>query len=124
MKILVTAAGPKPAKDKAGYVMDIAKKLGAEVVALHISNEEDTTQGEETLKIFAEAGQQANVNVIKILKKGDIIPNIVEAADKESVALIIMGASPGKVADWISAGVIEKVKIPVIIIPLEFKETL
>jgi len=121
MKILVTAAGPKPAKDKAGYVMDIAKKLGAEVVALHISNEEDTTQGEETLKIFAEAGQQANVNVIKILKKGDIIPNIVEAADKESVALIIMGASPGKVADWISAGVMEKAKVPVVIIPLEFK---
>ena len=39
MKILVSAAGPKPAKDKAGYVMEIAKKLGAEVVALHISKE-------------------------------------------------------------------------------------
>ena len=52
MKILVTAAGPKPAKDKAGYVMGIAKKLGAEVVALHISKEEDTTRGEETLKIL------------------------------------------------------------------------
>ena len=122
MKILVTAAGPKPAKDKAGYVMDIAKKLGAEVVALHISKEEDTTKGEETLKIFTEAGEEANVNVTKILKKGDIISNIVKAADKESAALIIMGASPGKVADWISAGVIEKVKIPVVIIPLEFKD--
>lgn len=124
MKILVSAAGPKPAKDKAGYVMEIAKKLGAEVIALHISKEGDTARGEETLKIFAEAGQKADINVTKVLKEGDIISNIVEAADKESVALIIMGASPGKVADWISAGVMEKAKIPVVIIPLEFKETM
>jgi hypothetical protein len=32
MKILVTAAGPKPAKDKVGYITNIAKRLGAEIV--------------------------------------------------------------------------------------------
>ena len=123
MKILVTAAGPKPAKDKAGYIMDIAKRLGAEVIALHISREENTTQGEETLKIFTDAGQNANVNVIKILKRGDIISNIIETADNESVNLIMMGASPGKAAEWMSTEVMENAKVPVVVIPNEYRET-
>jgi len=125
MKILVTAAGPKPAKDKVGYITNIAKRLGAEIVALHISKGDDQTQGQETLNIFAEAGKQANVNVAKILKKGNIISNIVEAAEEESVNLIIMGATPEKPAgEWISTGVMEKAKIPIIVVPYEFKGTL
>ncbi len=121
MKILVTAAGPNPAKDKAGYVMNFAKRLGAEVIALHVSQTEDQTRGQETLNIFAEAGRKAEVNVVKILKSGNIISNIIESAEKEGVNLIVMGATPGKgAAEWISTCVMEKAKIPVVVIPHEF----
>jgi nucleotide-binding universal stress UspA family protein len=123
MKILVSAAGPKPAKDNVWYVMNIAKKLGAEVVALHISQKEDTSRGEETLKIFADAGKDAKINVIKILKRGDIVSNIIASAEKESVKLIIMGATPGKtVTEWVSTGVMDKAKVPVLVIPYEFNK--
>ncbi len=122
MKILVTAAGPGPAKDKAGYVMDFAKKLGAEVVALHITKAADQTRGEETLKIFEEAGQKAAVKVTKIVKQGDVIANILEAAEKESVNFIIMGSTPEKeAAEWISSGVMQKTQIPVVVFPCGFK---
>jgi nucleotide-binding universal stress UspA family protein len=124
MKILVSVAGPKPAKDNVWYVMNLAKKLRADVMALHISQKEDTSRGEETLKIFADAGKDANIKVIKRLKKGDIISNILETAEQESVNLIIMGATPVKVvAEWVSTGVIEKAHVPVIIIPYEFNKT-
>ncbi len=125
MKILVTAAGPKPAKDKVGYIINIAKRLGAEIVALHILKGDDQTQAQETLNIFEEAGKQANINVAKILKKGDIISSIIESAEEESVNLIIMGATPDKAAEeWISTGVMEKAKIPVVVIPYEFRKDL
>jgi len=124
MKILVTTAGPKPAKDNVWYVINIAKKLGAELVALHISQKNDTARGKETLKIFADAGKDAHINVTKLLRKGDIVSNIIESAKKESVNLIIMGATPGKpIADWISTAVMEKTEVPVVVIPYEFNRT-
>lgn len=89
---------------------------------MHILQEEDQAKGEEALNIFDEAGREANVNVSKILKKGGIVSNIIESAEAETINLIIMGASQGKVvAEWISADVMEKGKIPVVVIPHEFK---
>ena len=122
MKILVTAAGPAPAKDKAEYVMDLAKRLGAEVIALHIAKAPGQTQGEETLKVFEQAGEKAEVKVTKILKEGDVIPTIIEVAEKESVNFIIMGATPDKeAAEWLSTCVMDKTKILVVAIPYGFK---
>ena len=64
-------------------------------------------------------------DVAKILKKGDIISSIIESAEEESVNLIIMGATPDKAAEeWISTGVMEKAKIPVVVIPYEFRKDL
>ncbi len=122
MKILVPAAGLKPAKDKAGYVMDFAKRLGAEVIALHISNSPSQTGAEETLTVFEEAGQKADVKVTKLVKQGDVIHGIIEVAEKESVNFIIMGSTPDKGAsEWFSTCVMDKTKIPVVVIPYGFK---
>ena len=122
MKILVTTAGPVPAKNKAEYIINIAKRLGAEVIALHILKGEDQKQGQKALTIFSEAGRRANVNVARVLKEGDIVPIIIESAQKEAVDLIIMGASEGKiVAEWVSASVMGKTEIPVVVIPHKFK---
>jgi len=122
MKILVTTAGPVPAKNKAEYIVDIAKRLGADVIALHIMKGEDPMQGQKALTIFSEARRKAHVNVARVLERGDIVPTIIECAEEETVDLIIMGASEGKVvAEWVSAGVMEKTKIPVVVIPHELK---
>ena len=122
MKILAATAGPVPAKNKANYIINIAERIGAEVIALHILKGEALTEGQKALTIFSEAGRKACVNVTRVLERGDIVPTIIECAEEETVDLIIMGASEGKVvAEWVSAGVMEKTKIPVVVIPHELK---
>ena len=123
MKILVATAGPAPAKKKAEYIVNIAKRLDASIIALHILQGEDQKLGQAALVMFSETGRKMHVNVARVLEKGDIIPTIVKSAEKEGVNLIIMGASEGKIAaEWVSSGVMEKTKIPVVVIPHEFKK--
>lgn len=119
MKILVPIAGPVPAKEKADYVVNIAKRIGAELKVLHILKKgEGTKKGEEAFNLFSEAGHKAQVNVTKILKKGDIVSSIINSAEEESANLIIMGASRRKiVAEWVSADVMRNTAIPVVVIP-------
>lgn len=124
MKILVPTAGPVPAKEKAYYIVNIAKRLGSELSVLYVLKEkEQAKKGEEAANPFFEAGQNAQVSVTKILKKGDIVSAIIDFAEEKSVDLIIMGASREKaVAEWISADVMSKTTIPVVVIPHEPKK--
>ena len=123
MKILVPTAGSVPAKENAEYIANIAKRLGADLTVLHVLKEEEQAEkGEEALNLFSEAGQNLQVKVTKILKKGNIVPTIIESAKEESADLIVMGASRGKVlAEWLSADVMTKTTIPVVVIPHELK---
>jgi len=124
MKILVPTAGPVPAREKADYIVNIAKGLGADLTVLHILKEgEQGEKVEEAFDLFAQAGQKAEVNVAKLSGKGDVVSSIIDWAEEESADLIIMGASPGKVvAEWISADVMTKTKIPVVVIPHELRK--
>ena len=123
MKLLVTAAGPKPAQDKAGYVVNFAKRIGADIIALYIASQAGDTRADETLAIFSDAGQSAGVNVTRKLKQGDVVTSIIQTAREESVDLILMGASPGNDAgNWLSTRVMEKAAMPVIVFPMEFNK--
>jgi len=124
MKILVPTAGPVPAREKADYIVNIAKGLGADLTVLHILKEgEQGEKVDEAFDLFAQAGQKAEVNVAKLSGKGDVVSSIIDWAEEESADLIIMGASPGKVvAKWISADVMTKTKIPVVVIPHELRK--
>jgi nucleotide-binding universal stress UspA family protein len=124
MRILTATAGPVPARDKASYIVNMAKRLGAELIALHVMQDDSQREGgEESLNIFAEAGQKAQVKVTKIQKKGDIVSTIIKTAEEKSVHLIIMGTSQGKVvAEWISSDAMSKTTIPVLVVPREFRD--
>ena len=118
MKILVPTAGPVPAAEKANYIMEIAKKLNAEVTVLHILDLAETSDGEKAMKIFEDLGAEFGVNVKTMMKEGNVVPSIVDTAEDEKVNLIIMGASEGRiVADWIVTQVLEKSNVPVVIVP-------
>ena len=101
-----------------------AKRLGAELIALHVVQDERQKKGgEESLNIFSEAGEKAQVKVTKIQKKGDLVPTVIETAEQESAHLIIMGTSRGKVvAEWVSADAMSKTTIPVLVVPREFRD--
>lgn len=124
MKILVPTAGPKPARENADYILNIAKKLKADISVIHILDiGEESPRGEEALAIFSEEAEQLGVNVETHLIEGNVVPTIVDFAEEENVSLIIMGAGRGRiVADWIVMDILDKTKIPVVIIPFKFKK--
>lgn len=124
MKFLIPTAGPEPAKERAEYILTIAKNFGAEVAILHIAEPgEDQTTGKEALKIFEEAGVKNEITVTTHFMEGNVVKIISEFAESENVDLIVMGASEGRiVAQWIVTDVIERSKIPVVIIPYGFSQ--
>jgi nucleotide-binding universal stress UspA family protein len=121
MRILFATAGPVAAQENADYVTNITKRLGAELTVLHVVNERDEKEdGEKALRILFESGKKARVQVTGVLQTGDIIEQIIKIAEMESVAIIIMGASKGKlVNEWLSAYAKQKTKVPVLVIPNE-----
>ena len=123
MKVLVPTAGPVPAAENANYIMEIAKKLKADVVVLHILDLAEESQNDAALDIFEELGTEMGIDVKTILKEGNVVPIIVDCADDEKANLIIMGASKGRiVAEWIVTDVMEKSNVPIVIIPYQFNK--
>ena len=57
MKILVATAGPVPAKKKAEYIVNIAKRLDAGIIALHIDEAYDIVR--KTI-VNQQAGERAS----------------------------------------------------------------
>ncbi|UCH88551.1 MAG: universal stress protein [Thermoplasmata archaeon] len=118
MKILVPTSGIVPAQEKAEYILDIAKRLKADVTVIHILDLGEGSEGEEALTFFSELGAKKDVKVTTYLKEGNVVPTIVDFAESENASMIVMGASEGRiVAEWIVTDVIDKTKIPVVIIP-------
>ncbi|MBC8391692.1 MAG: universal stress protein [Deltaproteobacteria bacterium] len=119
MKIIVPTIGSLPGQRTVGYVINIAKRLHAQLVVLHVLTENETeAAGEQSLSLFIENGKEEKVPVNGILRRGDIVPVIIEVAEEKSVDLIVLGASHGEiVAEWMNAKSMEKTAIPVLLIP-------
>jgi nucleotide-binding universal stress UspA family protein len=125
MKLLVPTAGPKPAEEKADYIINIAKMLEAEIIAIHISDREDSTEGQEALEIFTSEAGKNNVKIKTHMKTGEVVSIISQVAESEKIDLILMGASEGRiVAKWVAVDIMEKSKIPIVIIPQGFTHML
>jgi nucleotide-binding universal stress UspA family protein len=122
MKLLVPTAGPEPAREKAEYISKMACSLEAEVIVLHIVRDNNTAPGKEAFKIFENQCNKDNINIKTIFEEGEVVPTISKVADAEDVDLIVMGASEGRVvAKWLVADVLERSKVPVVIIPMGFE---
>ena len=122
MKLLVPTAGPEPAREKAEYVSKLACSLEAELIVLHIVKDNNEQPGKEAFEIFKTQCNKDNVKIKTLFKEGEIIPTISKVADEEGADLIVMGASEGRVvAKWLAADVLERTKVPVVIIPMGFE---
>ncbi|MBU0769784.1 MAG: universal stress protein, partial [Proteobacteria bacterium] len=116
---IVPTVGSVPGQRPVGYVINIAKRLHAQLIVLHVLTENETeAAGEQSLSLFIENGKEEKVQVNGILRRGDIALVIIEVAEIKSVDLIILGASHGEIiAEWLNAKAMEKTDIPVLIIP-------
>ena len=121
MKFLVPTAGTGPALTNAKYILTMAKKLKAEVIAIHILDPlQESRDGDEALKIFSKKGEELEVKVVTRTIEGNIVPTIVDTAINEKANLILMGGSSGAlVADWIVTDVLAESNIPIVIIPYQ-----
>ncbi len=119
MKIIVPTAGSVPDQRTADYVINIAKRLNAQLVVLRILSKNETeVDGEQSLHLFVETSKEEKVPANGILRRGDIASVIIETAQEKSVDLIILGVSRGEiVAEWLNAGAMERTDIPVLLIP-------
>ena len=79
MKVLAAIAGPISAKEKADYIVNIAKRLGAELIVLHVMKRENQgRKGEEALNYFYEAGKKAVLSPERALpEESPLHPNLV-----------------------------------------------
>lgn len=118
MKILVPTAGPKPAKENATYIVDMAAKLDAELAVLHVLDMGEYDDGRKALEIFEERAEKYGIDIETHIKEGKIVPVISEFAKDIGADLIVMGASQGQiVAEWIVSAILKNTQRPVVIIP-------
>jgi nucleotide-binding universal stress UspA family protein len=121
MKILIPTAGPEPAREKAEYVAKLASSLEAEMIVLHIVQNNNEKPGKEAFKIFENQCKKDKIKLKTIIKDGEVVPTISKVANEESADLIVMGASEGRVVEkWLAADILERTKVPVVIIPMGF----
>ncbi|WP_455392371.1 universal stress protein [[Eubacterium] cellulosolvens] len=121
MKLLVPTAGPEPAREKAEYISKLASSLEAELIVLHIVKDNNEEPGKEAFEIFENQCKKDNIKIKTLFKEGEVVPTISAVADEEDADLIVMGASEGRVvAEWLVADILQRTKVPVVIIPMGF----
>jgi len=119
MILVVPSAGPVPDQRTADYVVNIAKRLSAQLVVLRVLADKETeVAGEHSLGRFVEIGKRERVPVQTILRRGEIASAIIEVALEMPADLIILGVSHGEiVAEWMNAKAMDRTDIPVLLIP-------
>lgn len=123
LKLLVPTAGPAPAMEKAEFIMKLASRIHAEVLALHIvkdrTDKEKCDEGNRALQIFEETGIKYNIKVSNFLEEGELLNTIIKFAEDHEIDLIIMGASEDgtMIAEWIVSDLRYKTDLPVVIEP-------
>ena len=125
MKVLAPTAGPTPASRSADFIAGLCKDIDAEMVVIHVRSKGtrlSETEEKEALRIFQEAAKTADVKVQTRLVEGDVVDSILDAADADSVDLIVMGATAEpELKKWIKGNalieVMERSSVPVTIIP-------
>jgi nucleotide-binding universal stress UspA family protein len=113
MKMLIATDGSKSSNKAIDYGVNIAAKMGAEVLGLYVINlksleffalehhdniasyEDENSklrrEGEEALAYLKEQGVKAGVKVSAIIVRGYPVEEILKAAEKEKVAMIVVG---------------------------------
>lgn len=119
MKMMVPSAGPVTDQRTTGYIVNIAKRLEAQLIVLRVLADNETESvGKNRLEQFVEIGYRENVPVKTIVRRGEIASSIIEVAVEIPADLIILGVSQGEiVAEWMNAKAMERTDIPVLLIP-------
>ena len=136
-RILVAVSSPWAAQKVLETVADLAKRLSAAVLVVHVSRpssgpmrEQEQAEGESALRLLRENLQSRGVAVQELLMfSEDIARAIVNTAVERDVTLIVLGLTGKNVFARLLAGnvpveLIRQTKIPVLILPPDWNHTI
>ncbi|MDB5355612.1 MAG: UspA family protein [Phycisphaerales bacterium] len=135
-RILVAVSSPWAAQKVVDPVADLAKRLGAEVLVVHVSRpsggqmrEQEQANGEAAIHLLREKLQERGLNVQELLMfSDDIARAVINTAVERDVTLIVLGLTGKNVFARLLAGnvpveLIRQTKIPVLILPPDWSRT-
>ena len=130
-RILVPTSGYLPAKERGDAIIDIAKRLSADILVVHIRDPKyitatvKETQGWEALRLFEEKGRNSGVHVTAFFTSGPLVETLKRFVEENKVDLILIGASPGRlVAEWITHDLLKECDVPILIVPQDLSDLL
>ena len=129
-RILIAVSSPWAAERAVGVVADLAKRLDAEVLAVHVSRpsggqmrEQEQADGEAAIRLLRERLQERNIDVQDLLMfSDDIARAVLNTAVEREVSMIVLGLTGKNVFARLLAGnvpveLIKNTKVPVLILP-------
>jgi len=135
-RILIAVSSPWAAERVADSVADLARRLGAEVLVVHVSRpsggqlrEQEQADGEAAIRFLRDKLQQKGVAVQDLLMfSDDIARAILNTAAEREVSLIALGLTGKNIFARLLAGnvpveLIKNTKIPVLILPPDWNKT-
>jgi nucleotide-binding universal stress UspA family protein len=134
-RILVAVSSPWAAEKSADTISELAKRLGAEVLVVHVSRpsggqlrEQEQADGEAAIRFLRDYLQQKSVPVQDLLTfSDDIARAILNIAVERDCTLIVLGLTGKNVFARLLAGnvpveLLKNAKIPVLILPADFSK--
>jgi len=134
-KILVAVSSSLAAQRLVDPVGDLARRLGAEVLVVHVSRpgggqnrELDEAEGDLAVKTLQDGITAKGVSVQTLLMfSDDIARAVLNTAEEQQATLLCLGLTGKNVFARLLAGnvpveLIRNTKIPVLLFPADFKE--
>src|SRR3954468_21784842 len=136
-RILVAVSSPYAAKKVADPLADLARRLSAEVLVIHVSRpsggqmrEQEQADGEAAIRLLREYLQEQNVGVQDLLMfSDDIARAILNTAVEREVTMIVLGLTGKNVFARLLAGnvpveLIKNTKVPVLLLPPDWSKAI
>jgi nucleotide-binding universal stress UspA family protein len=136
-RILIAVSSPWAAQKVVDPLADLAKRLGAEVLVVHVSRpsggqmrEQEQADGEAAITLLREKLQEKQITVQTLLMfSDDIARAVLNTAAEREVTLIVLGLTGKNVFARLLAGnvpveLIKNTKVPVLLLPPDFSGAL
>jgi nucleotide-binding universal stress UspA family protein len=136
-RILVAVSSPWASQRLIETVADLAKRLDAEILVVHVSRpsggqlrEQEQADGEEAVRLLSEKLQERGAAVQTLLMfSDDIARAILNTAAEREISVIVLGLTGKNVFARLLAGnvpveLIKNTKIPVLLLPPDWAKPL
>lgn len=135
-RILVAVSSPQASERVVTPVADLARRLQAEVLVVHVTRptstgaaEREGDSGEQAVRLLGDKIRNRGVSVQTLLMfSDDVVQAILGTAAERGVSLIVLGLTGKSVFARMLAGnvpveLIRETRIPVMLLPPDFRET-